>query len=95
MITKAAMKYYIFPLEKEVIIPVHRHGDGEVILKRFEFKPVDYRLIEQGFLTDEDEFLGRSDALEHAYESGQLRKYDPWELKSILDSDVLMSEDLW
>lgn len=98
MIVSAATKYLIYPKDGfryEAIIPLHRHKDGEKILEIFTLGLDGYEVIEEGFLTNENEFLGRSAALVHAYESGQLNHLgDDW-LEYVLDSDKLMSEDLW
>lgn len=93
MIVRAAIKYKIYYLDKEVILPLHRHCDGGIILKAFGFTPDDFEIIEQGFLTEKGEFLSREAALFHAIECGQLEE-DPEDLAAIT-SGVLMSEDLW
>ncbi len=90
MIVRAAIKYKIYYLDKEVILPLHRHCDGGIILKAFGFMPGDFKIIEQGFLTDKDEFLDRREAADYAYECGQL--VETAEEPRI---DRLMSEDLW
>ena len=93
MIVRAAMKYYLYPDDDtggEIILPLHRHGDGGMILKTLGFEIGDFKIIEQGFLTDKGEFLGRAAAAVHAYECGQL--VETAEEPRI---DRLMSEDLW
>ena len=94
MIVSAAVKFTLDDYcGTEVCIPVHRHKDAVIICKQLlGYKPAG---LEEGFFTEEDEFLGRSAALQHAYECGQLKKYAPDELAAILNSDCLMSEDLW
>ena len=90
MIVRAAIKYKIYYLDKEVILPLHRHCDGGIILKAFGFTPGDFKIIEQGFLTDKGEFLDRREAADYAYECGQLM-----ETAEEPRIDVLFSEDLW
>lgn len=93
MIVRAAIKYHLYPSDDsggEVVLPLHRHGDGGIILKALGFEPGDFKIIEQDFLTEKGEFLSRSDAADHAYECGQL-------IETAEESriDILMSEDLW
>lgn len=93
MIVRAAIKYLLYPgpsTGREVILPLHRHGDGGKILKDLGFNVGDFKIIEQGFITDKDEFLDRREAADHAYECGQL--VETAEESRI---DMLMSEDLW
>ena len=93
MIVRAAIKYLLYPGDDtggEVIIPLHRHCDGEKILKTLGFEIGDFKILEQGFLTDKDEFLDRAAAADHAYECGQL--IETTEEPRI---EVLFSEDLW
>ena len=93
MIVRAAIKYQLYPHDDtggEVVLPLHRHGDGGVILKALGFEPGDFKIIEQGFLTERGEFLDRREAADHAYECGQL--VETAEEPRI---DRLMSEDLW
>lgn len=98
MIVSAAIKYQLYPSDDtggEVILPLHRHGDGGKILKALGFEPSDFKIIEQGFLTDADEFLDRAAAAEHACECGQLDWLGEEDKESVLISECLMSEDLW
>ena len=93
MIVRAAIKYLLCPRDdasKEIVLPLHRHGDGGKILKDLGFSVGDFKIIEQGFITDTGEFLSRRAAAEHAYECGQLT-----ETAEEPRIDCLMSEDLW
>ena len=47
----------------------------------------------QGFITDENIFMGRGQALDHAYECGQIKAKDDGNFDII--GGVLTSEDLW
>lgn len=97
MIVRAAIKYLLHPgdIGREVILPLHRHGDGGKILKALGFKTDDFKILEQGFLTDTGEFLDREAAAEHAYECGQLDWLGEEDKEFVMISDCLMSEDLW
>ena len=98
MIVRAAIKYLICPRDdasKEVVLPLHRHGDGGKILRDLGFSVGDFKIIEQGFITDTGEFLSRSAAAEHAYKCGQLDWLGEEDKESVMMSNCLMSEDLW
>ena len=90
MIVSAAIKY-LYPYDdtgEVIILPLHRHKDGEYILKALGIN--DIKIIEEGFLKDDGSFLDRLAAAEHAYKCGQLieRSEEPY-------IGVLFSEDLW
>lgn len=88
MIVSAAVKLYFDDNYCDsVVIPVHRHKDAGDILSALQVESFDSL---DGFLTDEDRFLNRTEAAVHAYECGQL--VDDAESEHIY---VLMSEDLW
>lgn len=90
MITKAAVKidYWNHNTKQEVIIPCHRHCDAFKILHDFGFiKGVDFREQAQGFLTEHNVFLSRTEAFAEAQRCGQLSKNIPFR--------ELYSEDLW
>lgn len=91
MIVSAAVKYHLYPYDDTggiIILPLHRHKDGEYILEILGID--DIEIIEEGFLKDDGSFLNRRAAAEHAYKCGQLieRSEEPY-------IDVLFSEDLW
>lgn len=96
MIVSAAVKFILNDYcGTEVCIPVHRHKDGVLICERLlGYKPSKAGYVE-GFLTDDNEFLDRSDALDHANYYGQLNHMSEEDKESALISGVLMSEDLW
>jgi hypothetical protein len=88
MITCAATKLKIND-GPEVVIPLHRHGDLNLILKAFGFKPNQgYKIIEQGFIDNKNVFYNRYDAFEEALRCNQI---------SIEESrlHLLFSEDLY
>ena len=91
MIVSAAIKYHLYPCDDTggvIILPLHRHKDGEYILKTLGID--DIKIIEEGFLKDDGSFLDRRAAAKHAYFCGQLTEgpEDPY-------IDMLFSEDLW
>ena len=90
MIVSAAVKLYSTILDKEVILPLHRHSDATYILSQLGHYHYDYRGLQEGFLTDKDIFLDRRAAAVHAYDCGQL--VEDAETEGI---EILMSEDLW
>lgn len=86
MIDKAAVEIMDYKQEKLIIIPCHRHSDAFEILHLFGYKLSDYRVVEQGFLTDNNEFLNRVNAKWHAIDCGQIQD---------TEYPGLYSEDLW
>ena len=102
MITRAAVKidYGNHNTKQEIIIPCHRHCDAFQILHDFGFiKGVDFKEIEQGFLNEHGEFLGRIDAWHEAKRCNQFTQ----EYKDELAREIyhpatprqLFSEDIW
>lgn len=104
MIAKACVRFYThkrvqsnkdgdFVVEQKPIcyeIPCHRHGDAFYIISQFlGYNELDKSRTEQGFLTHEEEFLDRYDAMQHAIACGQLPLGADKECKE------LYSEDLW
>lgn len=94
MIYCAAVKYHLLPfqsIEDEVIMPCWRHRHVREVLEKHGYVyGKDFEIIEEGFLTDKFQYLGRAAAADHAYECGQL--VEDAETDRI---DKLMSEDLW
>ena len=91
MIVSAAIKYHLYPHDDTggiIILPLHRHKDGEYILETLGID--DIKTIEEGFLTEDGTFLSRRAAAAHAYLCGQL--IEETEMPVI---DILFSEDLW
>ena len=89
MIIAAACKMLIN--NNEVVLCGVRHGDIYNQLKQMGFKPNDFEELEQGFVTHEDIFLNRKEALTHAINCGQL-------CTKLLHENTfgeLISEDLW
>lgn len=71
-------------------IPCHRHADAFYIISQFlNTDEIDKPRTEQGFLTNEDVFLDRYAAMDHAIACKQL----PPEAKQ--QCAELYSEDLW
>ena len=77
-------------LSKRYDIPCHRHADAFYIISQFlEPEQIDKPKTEQGFLTHDETFLNRYDAMDHAIACKQL----PPEAKQ--QCAELYSEDLW
>lgn len=89
MIIAAACKILIN--DSEVVLCGVRHGDIYRQLQLMGFRPNDFKELEQGFVTHEDIFLNRKEALSHAIDCGQICS------KLLHDNAFgeLISEDLW
>lgn len=91
MIICAAIKIQVEGLDHETVVPCIRHGDGFKILADLGYAPkTKYKVLEQGFITQDRKFLNRKEAFEHASEIGQL----PSTLMRYSTGD-LYSEDLY
>lgn len=91
MIISAALRLQIEGLDHETILPCIRHGDGFKILEDLGYYPkTGYKVLEQGFITQDRKFLNRKEAWEYAAEIGQL----PATLIRYSSGD-LYSEDLY
>ena len=89
MIVKAAVKVFDMRQNKEVILPCHRHSDIPYIFFALGYKKlVDYKIIEEGFLTEDGVFLNRHFAWLDAVTDNQLLIRDN-------DCQTLYTEDLW
>lgn len=92
MIASACVRFYTKEEygDREIIIPCHRHADAFYIIRQLlDCDEIDKPRTEQGFLTHEDQFLNRYDAMQHAIACGQLPPGADKECKE------LYSEDLW
>lgn len=90
MIVSAAVKVFVYPLNKEIVIKCHRHCDTYEILHDFNYRREDYETIEQGFLDEHDNFYNRVEAWKHAYINRQIH---PDTIEYALPK--LYTEDLW
>lgn len=91
MIICAAVKVQVEGLDHTTIIPCIRHGDAFRILEDLGYAPkTKYKVLEQGFLTQNRVFLSRKEAMLHAQQIGQLSS-------TLLrySGDELYSEDLY
>lgn len=87
MIIASAIKYRIEKTEQEVVLCGARHHHIIGLLPKLGFTPHEgYKEIAQGFITEDNTFLTRAEAFEHAKKCGQIKDDD---------MGVLMSEDLW
>lgn len=88
MITKAAVKIFDIRQNKEITLPTHRHADIYEILYNLGYKKdVDYRLIKEGFLDEDDVFLDRHAAWLDAVHSNQLMVIDN-SCKELFSEDI-------
>lgn len=92
MIIAAAIKFYIIPAEREVILYGLRHDSPYKQLETLGFKNDEYKELEQGFLTSEGDFLNRREAYYYAVKCGQIEKTDN---PDDYEYDCLISEMLW
>ena len=91
MIICAALKIQVEGLDHETVVPCIRHGDGFKILEDLGYAPkTKYKVLEQGFVTQDRKFLNRKEAFDYASEIGQL----PSTLIRY-SSGTLYSEDLY
>jgi len=90
MIVQAACRISIDKIDEIQVIPLHRHGDINLILKAFGFKPgKGYQILEQGFIDEHGNFYNRKSALKHVNDIGQQC------LLGNFGADELYSEDLY
>lgn len=89
-IVSAAVKIFEENLQKEIMIPCHRHGDAFYILKEFGYSPAKgYKVVADGFLDEKWNFVDRIIAHKIAYDAGQIPHDEPYK------PTELYSEDLW
>lgn len=95
MIICAALKVQVEGLDHTTIVPCLRHGDGYKILKDLGYAPkTKYKVLEDGFINQDGEFLSRVEAFLHANEIGQCNATQRWYWKDH-NQDELYSEDLY
>lgn len=83
---------------RNLVIPCRRHEDGfniMQIMREINSDPARIiRVIEQGFIKHDGEFINRTVAYNHALECGQLSETTRWYKEDHCDSE-LFSEDLY
>ena len=95
MIICAALEVQVEGLPYTTILPCLRHGKGFEILRDLGCAPrTKYKVLREGFMNHEGEFLNRKQALIHALEIGQLSATNRWYQKDH-NIDELYSEDLY
>lgn len=95
MIICAALKIQVEGLDHETIVPCIRHGDGFQLLQDLGYAPkTKYKILEQGFITNDRKFLNRKEAFEHVKEIGQCNATQRWYWEDH-NQDELYSEDLY
>lgn len=73
MIICAALKIQIEGLDHTTILPCVRHCDGFEILEDLGYAPkTKYKVLEQGFITHDRQFLNRGEAWKYATTNGQV-----------------------
>ncbi len=95
MIVCASIKFKIEKTNQETILCGVRHRDCFSQLSELGFEPKKgYEEIEQGFMTHDNRFLTREEAIAHAVTIGQVNKRvrDRYYEKKQTE---LFSEDLW
>lgn len=97
MILAAAILYHIDATNKDVVLCGCRHGDIFAQLEALGFEPrKGYKEISQGFITNENKFLTRKEAFEHAKQCGQISTKIVHERENGCTGGTnLISEDLW
>lgn len=90
MIVSACVRFFTKTDSKMYDIPCHRHADAFYIISQFvSMKDIDREKTQQGFMTHDDEFLNRNEAMQHAIACGQFFPDIDNRCKE------LYSEDLW
>lgn len=100
MIAKAAVKielltnFYDWATDPgEIVIPCHRHVDAYEILHMFHLrKDIEYKVIAEGFLDENDNFMTRREAWDEAERCNQFR---PCYMYIDDVPGELYSEDMW
>jgi hypothetical protein len=95
MIICAALLVQVEGLDHTTVIPCIRHGDGFRILEDLGYAPkTKYKVLEQGFITQDHKFLNRAEAFKYVYEIGQLSATTKWYHQDH-HHEELYSEDLY
>ena len=95
MIICAALKIQVEGLDHTTNIPCIRHEQAFQILKDLGYTPkTKYKVLEQGFLTQDAVFLNREEAFKYAKEIGQLSVTTRW-YQEDHGHEELYSEDLY
>lgn len=96
MLISAALLVQVADLDHTTILPCRRHGDGYSILKDLGYGPkIDYKVLKEGFIDHNGEFLNREEALKYALNCGQLSETTLWYKQDHKDMIELYSEDLY
>ena len=93
MILCAALMVKLPDIADPVVVPCHRHGEGMQMLHIFDPEHR-YKIMEQGFITTDNRFMNRVEALKHAVDCGQLSVSTLW-YKADRKDNELYSEDLY
>lgn len=95
MLLCAALLIQVEGLDHKTIIPCRRHGDGFQILQDLGYGPkTKYKILQQGFIDNDGNFLDRIEAYNYAKVCGQLSATIRW-YKGDSNEVELDSEDLY
>jgi hypothetical protein len=95
MLICAALLIQVEGLDHSTILPCRRHGDGFKILKDLCYVPkTKYKVVSQGFINHNGEFLDRKEAFKYVKEIGQCNTTQRWYWEDHAQ-DELYSEDLY
>ena len=95
MLICAALLIQVEELDHTTTLPCRRHGDGFQILRDLGFTPkIKYKILSQGFIDHNGNFLDRIEAFNHAKQCGQLTATTMWYKEDHNDVE-LYSEDLY
>lgn len=98
MILASAIKFRIEATGEEVVLCGCRHGDIFMQLPALGFEPrKGYKEIEQGFIDNNNNFLTREEAFEHAKQCGQISSKIAYarDHGESVGGKQMISEDLW
>lgn len=95
MLICAALLIQVEGLDHKTIIPCRRHEDGLQILQDLGYEPkTKYKILQQGFIDHDENFLDRIEAYNYAKVCGQLSAVTRWYKRGYNEAE-LYSEDLY
>lgn len=95
MVICAALLIQVEGLDHQTILPCMRHGDGFRILQDLGYTPkTKYKILQQGFIDHDGNFLDRIEAYNCAKVCGQLPAAIRWH-KEDSNEVELYSDDLY
>lgn len=94
MLICAALLVEVNNFDYTTILPCRRHGDGYGIIRELGLSHDTYKVIKEGFIDHDGNFLDRYDAWQHAKMCGQLSQSTEWYKEDNRECE-LYSEDLY